>query len=367
MNIEKKNVFMIMPFTDEHFEVYELLKERFENNFEFVHAGDDVSTQQNILKDIIQMIYDADVIIADLSGLNANVFYELGVAHTLNKKVINITQDISKLPFDIKSYRATEYSTHFKRFDLLVKELERYLNGAVDGSVAFSNPVTDFLTTKDEEEITKALIGGNTREDVLSEKGFIDNLADIEEKSNEITNALATLGNDMYVMSSGINKCTDDIERVQKSSGTTDVSFMRKQAKKAADFINTYSQSQRKHNNLFIEKWPIVESSFLSLIESSHIQTDENIQQTTIYLKSLNSLKVSATTTHSQIVSFLQAFTSLRGLQSSLNQAISSLEQDIKQFLSFIEQMCTSIERMKNKAKFVVGDIDYGDNLIETP
>ena len=104
-----------MPFEDKFFEVYEMLKRKFEEDFIFSHAGDE-DNQQNILKDIIQAIYEADIVIADLTGLNANVFYELGVAHTLNKKVIIITQDISSLPFDLKSYRAKEYSTHFVKF-----------------------------------------------------------------------------------------------------------------------------------------------------------------------------------------------------------------------------------------------------------
>lgn len=83
-----------MPFQEDFFEVYEMLKERFYEKFEFSHAGDDISTQQNILKDIVQMIYNSDVIIADLTDLNSNVFYELGIAHTLNKKVIAITRDL---------------------------------------------------------------------------------------------------------------------------------------------------------------------------------------------------------------------------------------------------------------------------------
>ncbi len=76
--MSKSNVFMIMPFEDAFFEAYEMLKERFADNFEFCHAGDDVNTQQNVLKDIVQMICNADVIIADLTNLNSNVFYELG-------------------------------------------------------------------------------------------------------------------------------------------------------------------------------------------------------------------------------------------------------------------------------------------------
>lgn len=70
-----------MPFTDEFFESYEMLKEHFENEFDFSHAGDE-DNQQNILADIISPIYEADVVLADLTGLNPNVMYELGIAHS---------------------------------------------------------------------------------------------------------------------------------------------------------------------------------------------------------------------------------------------------------------------------------------------
>ena len=69
-----------MPFDEKFFEIYEMLKRQFENDFVFSHAGDE-DNQQNILKDIIQAIYEADIIIANLTGLNPNVFMNLGL-HT---------------------------------------------------------------------------------------------------------------------------------------------------------------------------------------------------------------------------------------------------------------------------------------------
>lgn len=84
--MKKAKVFVIMPFTDEFFESYEMLKEHFENEFDFSHAGDE-DNQQNILADIISPIYEADVVLADLTGLNPNVMYELGIAHSFVNKL----------------------------------------------------------------------------------------------------------------------------------------------------------------------------------------------------------------------------------------------------------------------------------------
>lgn len=141
----RKTVFMIMPFGERFFSVYRDLKEKFAADYVFTNAGDN-ENQHNILRDIVERICRADIVIADLTGPNANVMYELGVAHTLNKKTIMITQDsLSDLPFDLKQYRAKDYSEHFESYNELVRYLRKSLQGAFDGSVFYSNPVTDFM------------------------------------------------------------------------------------------------------------------------------------------------------------------------------------------------------------------------------
>ena len=146
---DKKSVFVIMPFQEEFFEMYEMLKMEFSENYEFTNAGD-TGNQQNILRDIIEPIYRSDIIIADLTGLNPNVMYELGIAHTFNKKTIVITKDdLAQLPFDLKQYRAKDYSTHFKKFAELIEYLKMNMDGAINGTVSYSNPVKDFMTLAD--------------------------------------------------------------------------------------------------------------------------------------------------------------------------------------------------------------------------
>ena len=52
----------------------------------------------------------ADLIVADLTGQNANVFYEMGFAHALNKDTILLTQTIGDVPFDLRQRRLVEYA-----------------------------------------------------------------------------------------------------------------------------------------------------------------------------------------------------------------------------------------------------------------
>jgi O-acetyl-ADP-ribose deacetylase (regulator of RNase III) len=64
----------------------------------------------SIHEDMFRHIWDADVAIVDISTLNANVFYELGMRHTLHKKVTVLIQRKGTMaPFNIQGYRVITY------------------------------------------------------------------------------------------------------------------------------------------------------------------------------------------------------------------------------------------------------------------
>jgi len=63
-----------------------------------------------VVSDIWDRIASTRFVIADLSGRNANVFYELGLCHGLGKRAVLLTQSISDVPFDLRHMRCVEYS-----------------------------------------------------------------------------------------------------------------------------------------------------------------------------------------------------------------------------------------------------------------
>jgi hypothetical protein len=67
-------------------------------------------------------------LIADLTGRNANVFYELGLAHALKKDVILITQKIEDVPFDLRHYRCIVYDNTIRG----ASKLESGLRGTLE-------------------------------------------------------------------------------------------------------------------------------------------------------------------------------------------------------------------------------------------
>jgi hypothetical protein len=62
-----------------------------------------------ILRRIQNSINKADLVVADLTGRDSNVLYELGYASSLNKPVIMLARDLSELPFDLREQRLIVY------------------------------------------------------------------------------------------------------------------------------------------------------------------------------------------------------------------------------------------------------------------
>lgn len=108
--IDYKLCFVLMPFTKEWSD--RVYKNYIRSNIEDIGLQclrADNLTGQIIIEDIWTKINQAAFIIADVTDKNPNVMYELGIAHTLGKPVILITQNTSSIPFDFKHLRHYEY------------------------------------------------------------------------------------------------------------------------------------------------------------------------------------------------------------------------------------------------------------------
>jgi hypothetical protein len=73
------------------------------------HRADDLFTPSTITNDIWNYTKKAKLLIADLTGKNPNVFYELGLAHALGKPVILISESLTDIPFDLRALRIIIY------------------------------------------------------------------------------------------------------------------------------------------------------------------------------------------------------------------------------------------------------------------
>ena len=118
---DRKKCFIITPIGEDgqeirrHIEgvidaaIIPALKEKYD-----IIVAHRISEAGLINKQVIQNIYESDLVIANLTALNPNVMYELALAHTTAKKTISIAEKGTRLPFDIGNDRTIFYINDFK-------------------------------------------------------------------------------------------------------------------------------------------------------------------------------------------------------------------------------------------------------------
>jgi hypothetical protein len=110
--IPNKLCFIIMPFRAELNFLYLYLRDYLDKKHGLIcERGDHRVLTVPLLEKVRKQILDADVILADITGRNPNVFYELGMADAYGKKVILLTADpIEEVPTDIRHLEFIKYN-----------------------------------------------------------------------------------------------------------------------------------------------------------------------------------------------------------------------------------------------------------------
>lgn len=107
--VEKDYVFVLTPFHSKFHDVYDQVKSVCDKADIRCIRGDEQNFKGDIFSHVLKNIVQAKVVIANLSGRNPNVLYELGIAHSLDKTTILISNLLEDLPADIKSKRVVVY------------------------------------------------------------------------------------------------------------------------------------------------------------------------------------------------------------------------------------------------------------------
>jgi len=109
VQVDKNLAFVIMPFAKEYDETYQWIEESTKNSKMSCVRVDKEIFIGGIMDKVKENIKKAGIIISELTEQNANVYYELGLSHAHAKKVIMLTQNIDKIPFDLRHLRMVIY------------------------------------------------------------------------------------------------------------------------------------------------------------------------------------------------------------------------------------------------------------------
>lgn len=106
----KPFIFVLMPFESKFDDIYKFgIKGAANEVGAYADRLDEQIFTEGMLDRIFNQISKADVVIADMTGRNPNVFYEVGYAHALGKIVLLLTQSSEDIPFDLKHRQHTVY------------------------------------------------------------------------------------------------------------------------------------------------------------------------------------------------------------------------------------------------------------------
>lgn len=105
------------------------------------HVAHEISKSGSINRQIIKHILDDDLVIANLTGLNPNVMYELAVRHATAKPVLTISEEGTKLPFDVADERTIFYTNDMSGVSELTAQLDLAIQ-SIKTNESHDNPVT---------------------------------------------------------------------------------------------------------------------------------------------------------------------------------------------------------------------------------
>jgi len=134
----------------------------------------------NLIKDILNELNGADVVIADLTDTNPNVFYELGVRHTLRNRTILIAQDMEFVPSDLKSYWVIIYKKDLSGLQDFKDKMKDTLREMMRDPEKPDNPVADFLGEKNVSLLSQER-SANLKKLTALVSEFSDNLGSADE------------------------------------------------------------------------------------------------------------------------------------------------------------------------------------------
>jgi hypothetical protein len=107
-----------------------------------VKRADDIAEPGMIIQQVINEIAEADLVVADLTFLNPNVFYELAVRHQTAKPIVTIAENETVNPFDINQVRTIYFNHHdLASVDECKLEIRAQILAMDQDGYATSNPI----------------------------------------------------------------------------------------------------------------------------------------------------------------------------------------------------------------------------------
>jgi len=352
----RASVFVIMPFDAEFNDVYNLFIKKTLEEAEFeVFRSDDLLQQRNILHDIVYSLTTCDLVVADLTSANSNVFYELGLAHALKKPVVMLTQNMDDVPFDLQAYRIIIYDVHFARINEAKDKLLQIAQGFLGRNIAFGNPVTDF-TGKSTDIIAQSPSAICQEETIIDnlpeedEKGLLDHCEDMERAVENLTQVIEEVTSASTEAAEKFQRRGDEVAAVVDDRGPGSAAKLRNITRVMATELLLYSQSLEKANERYEKITQETENSLELIVSLGIINSDDDRISLEEFIDTLNKLEEGAETGRETYSNLESTLGQIPKIEKSLNRALRATRQQLNRFTDNLLKTISSARRARELA-----------------
>ncbi len=222
--------FVIMPYGKDEREkkaylrIYKFLIESVAKELGLTCKRSDLEGQGgHIISNVVEDLSDADIVIADISGLNWNVAYELGIRHTFRKNgTILMCNDSTEIPTDIKAQNIVFYPTDWlDSMEEICEQLKKAIENCISGLTVNDSPIHEKYAFLPENIVRNFSESASDKPIKDTLMGLLENeLSAIHKKIEDIGSSLdASQSGDIGIDYS--KTFLDELENSACSSGDT--------------------------------------------------------------------------------------------------------------------------------------------------
>lgn len=212
-----------------------------------------INKSGNINKQVITRLIDYELVIANLTGLNPNVMYELAIRHAKRKPVVSLAIKGTNLPFDIHAERTLMYVNDMAGVEDLKPRLYEAIEAAIDEEDP-DNPVYDAIT----DNIMKEVI---ERDGTEKDKILFEQLEDLRQDIRDLRNNGTNLSKDTPIVKGELYVHPDDIAKAKNIFKKNGINHIIKHT----DAL-VYEMGEKSYIRIYINKGD------LNLIEQAHLK-----------------------------------------------------------------------------------------------
>lgn len=119
--------------------------------------ADKINEPGVISRQLMDQLVHAEVVIADITDLNANVFYEMGIRHALGKPILHLRYNDSLIPFDVSDFRTISYGFDPEDIETCIPMIQAFFTSAdeMDVKNPFSVSTESYLVVRGDDSYTK--------------------------------------------------------------------------------------------------------------------------------------------------------------------------------------------------------------------